>query len=219
MFASIKEKFISFSDDQRLDRLKICQEINVLLVACQERQRNDTTTTNMTPIMNIEDNSTGFKMMKYFDWRSSSTPNTHMSTTNENGGNNNNNDPTTTSNNEHFNCAKEAHALWACRGVTLACASDLNQLKQCFDGLPKEEILNVSETAYEMTPTTDHYATTTTGDMMMISTSNIPCQAYQQQMGNCIRTRAEELQQRVQGRLQVVKDLEAKERASGDGTI
>jgi ribosomal protein L31 len=80
-------------------------------------------------------------------------------------------------------CAREAHALWACRAVTLACASDLGQLKSCFDSTTTIDILSQSHTAYEKTTRT-----------------NLPCQTQQERMGLCVAKKAAELQVRVAAR-------------------
>jgi hypothetical protein len=45
-------------------------------------------------------------------------------------------------------CAREEHALWACRAVATACGPDLVAVKKCFDASGPAEILGHSP-AYE----------------------------------------------------------------------
>ena len=77
-------------------------------------------------------------------------------------------------------CAKEMHALWACRSVCLGCAEHLRNLKDCFQLIP-EQVLNVPQTAYEPTK----------------YSGIIPCRESQEELGKCVIKKSKELQQRL----------------------
>jgi hypothetical protein len=67
----------------------------------------------------------------------------------------------------------------------LGCAPNLQNLKDCFQLLPEEKVLSVTQTAYEA-PTTTLYKGIV-----------IPCRESQQELGTCVITNAKELQQRL----------------------
>jgi hypothetical protein len=200
VFEALKEQFVAFSDSQRLERLKECQDLQILLNAClQRRQQEDPTSPKPTTVsttkphgaIDLEDVPTGFKMMRYFEWRTKelvrvkdTDGSTHILAM-----------PSAEEQQQQphlMTCAREAHALWGCRAVTLACAPDLNHLKQCFDTQGKMAVLSHSETAYERNPNANSTANIT----------NLPCLAQQQRMGSCVTTKAAELQERVRQRQQ-----------------
>lgn len=181
MIESIKERFMVYSDSQRLDRLRKCEELHTLLQACiSRRQPSSDTTGNASTVTKLEDTPTGMKMMRYFEWRT----NELMRVTDEHGETRVVAVPNQSETSDD-SCAREAHALWACRAVTLACASKLNQLKECFDTLPKEQIISVTETAYEVG---------------VAEGATVPCRMMQQQLGECVGIRAAELKERIRAR-------------------
>lgn len=87
---------------------------------------------------------------------------------------------TTTTRSSIPTCAKETHALWACRSVCLGCAEHLRNVKDCFQLVPPQ-ILETPQTSYEPTS----------------YTGVIPCRELQQELGKCVITQAKELQQRL----------------------
>jgi hypothetical protein len=194
VFETLKEQFVAFSDSQRLERLKECQDLQILLNACTKRRQQDPTTPTPASalqhqlVADLEDVPAGFKMMRYFEWRTKelvrvqdTDGSTHVLAM-----------PSTTEQQQQhmMTCAREAHALWACRAVTLACAPDLNQLKQCFDQEGKMAVLSHSQTAYDGNTNSNTNSTT----------AHLPCLAQQQRMGSCVAVRAAELQERVKVR-------------------
>ena len=81
-------------------------------------------------------------------------------------------------------CAREVHAQWGCRAVSLACSSHLISLRACFEEIGKEEVLSVPYFGYA-----------TTG--LDSDNKRIPCRELQQSLGKCVAERAAELEQRV----------------------
>jgi hypothetical protein len=203
MIASRMNKFM---DEQRLERLKQCQEIEQVLKHCQERRKNIISNSKeVEEEWDVDQTVPGTRMMRYFGWHEetpSSPPSfsTMLHSSNNNNNNNNNNNDhlietssiqpkettTTTSPLIIPSCAKESHALWGCRAVGLGCAGHLRHLRECFQTTP-QNVLSNPNTAYE--PSNN----TTTRD-------SVPCQELQETLGRCVIKEAKELQQRLHPR-------------------
>ena len=184
-----------FSDDQRLDRLKQCEELHTLLAACmlRRRQPSEHNSENASAAMKLEDTLSGVKMMRYFAWRTQEL----VRVTDEDGETRVVAIPNQSGTMDDWenSCAREAHALWACRAVTLACAPKLNQLKECFDTLPKEQIVSVTETAYEVG---------------VAEGVTVPCRTMQQKLGECVGIKASELKERIRVRQSAIQPEQEK---------
>jgi hypothetical protein len=186
----------NFMDQQRLERLRQCQEIDVILKNCLARRSelldNKTPT---EPALDIEHSIPGTRMMRYFGWHEEIPVNketTSFSSLLSSGGANQDatsrnaaaqQESSTTKSSSSFaipSCAKEMHALWACRSVCLGCAKHLKNVKDCLDGLPND-VISIPETAYEPTS----------------YTGLIPCRQSQEELGKCVIQQAKELQQRL----------------------
>ena len=186
-----------FMDQQRLERLKQCQEINTILRQCLETRNKMLAGEKVKEQeINIEQTVPGTRMMRYFGWHEE-TPSSPESVSfssiwqsaQEDGEtkvsatelpNNTTTMNASSSAADIPTCAKEAHALWACRSVCLGCAEHLRNLKDCFKLLP-DQVLNTPETAYEPT----------------MSNMAIPCRQSQEELGKCVVKNAKELQQRL----------------------
>jgi len=83
-------------------------------------------------------------------------------------------------------CAREEHALWACRATAVRCGGELVQLRDCFTALSAEQVLDHPETAYELNSKNEGL--------------NIPCKALQRTMGDCIKKHTLELDERLKNR-------------------
>lgn len=199
--AGIASRIGEFMDQQRLERLKQCQEIDAVLRDCLQRRNkmlNGETVPQEQESLSVDQIVPGTRMMRYFGWHketpsspesvsfssvwqsASETDETTVTVKEEM-------KPATTANASASStvtliptCAKEMHAIWACRSVCLGCAGDLRNLKDCFQLLP-EEVLNAHETAYEPT----------------LSNVTIPCRQSQEELGRCVVKNAKELQQRL----------------------
>jgi hypothetical protein len=191
----ISGRINNFMDQQRLERLKQCQEIDVILKNCLARRselRNNKTPTE--PALDIEHSIPGTRMMRYFGWHEEtpvSQESTSFSSLLSSGGatqdvtsrNAAAQQESTTKSSSSLaipSCAKETHALWACRSVCLACAEHLKNVKDCLDGLPND-VISIPETAYEPTS----------------YTGLIPCRQSQEELGKCVIQQAKELQKRL----------------------
>ena len=150
------ERWSRFQDDQRLERLGACRQLEGLLERCRHAKTNSAT--------EIEEVSIGLRMMKYFGWRGL------LQKVGKDG------QPLVDS------CAREQHAVWACRAVATGCGKELSYLKRCFDQEGPIDILLHSQTSYESSPTSTN--------------GNVPCESLQQEMGACVTKGAQELYQR-----------------------
>ena len=86
-------------------------------------------------------------------------------------------------------CARERHAVWACRAVALGCGKELGVLKACFDEQGSFAILHQSQTAYELSE-----------EQVATSTTTIPCAQLQAALGTSVQKQAHELLLRQQQR-------------------
>lgn len=192
---------MQISDEQRCQRLQTCQDLTKCVRNCLQRQRDaltqkaSTSTASSEPveIMDIENYTVGVRMMRYFDWRESepirvvgdrdqgapqvlSQPKSSSAPA----------APSAPAPTEMIvpTCAREVHAQWACRAISLACSPDLIELKGCFNKLGKDNVLSVPYFAYAP------------GD----EGQGIPCRELQEKLGQCVALRAAELEQRVNAR-------------------
>lgn len=165
------ERWNTFNDDQRVERLHICRQLEKVLDSC--RHQND-----KNP-MAIENLSPGLRVMKYFKWRGI------LKDLEEEQDN-----PETSSRFSQAiqnSCAREQHAVWACRAVATGCGQDLSALKSCFESEGAYTVLVHPSTKYD----------NKIGD----NTNNVvPCQEFQQNLGACVTKGAQDLLQRRQQR-------------------
>lgn len=132
--------------------------------------------------VHLEDLPPGIRMVRYFDWR-----NVH---------------------DYDRKCSREAHAVWACRASALQCGSELVQVRNCFNDLQRPlpdnpnvknygAVLGCSATAYETKKKN--------------AEKEIPCRAFQEQVGLCIAKNATALAEREVFRAKEAKKKEAQE--------
>jgi hypothetical protein len=211
----LKSYLVDSMDEQRIQRLQQCRILQDVLAECQSRQKSDSSDqppaadgrsrwssiirpfrtpteaaelehTSPPPRRQLEDFPEGIRMLRYFGWRNRIV-------------NDENQDrdsygiagvvPSNKSSSNDDPCAREVHAVWACRAVALQCGSHLQQLKSCFDQHDEKpnanHVLSTSETAY---------------DCSSSITTAIPCADQQQQLGHCVRIAAQELMKRQNDR-------------------
>ena len=171
-------------DEQRLERLQQCRQLETVLEACRNRKG----TAPKEGESQIERTIPGLRMIKYFGWRGLT-----ISKDEENN--------TTIRNTEAeqvlaATCAREQHALWACRAVSIGCGRKLGTLKDCFEGEGAVPILSHSQTNYE-----GQEAASQNSDMQ------IPCKQLQRDLGECVSQGAHELYQRERQRKKAGKFL------------
>jgi hypothetical protein len=157
--SSWMERFSNFQDTQRLERLQHCRKLEVVLASCQKQQPQQQQEYQDA----IEGLSPGMRMMKYFGWRGillkteDATLKQHM---------------------QHA-CAREQHAVWACRAVSVGCGKELGSLKHCFDDEGAHRVLISPDTAYEEKKGA--------GDgSKQRQQQLIPCPTLQREMGDCV---------------------------------
>lgn len=83
-------------------------------------------------------------------------------------------------------CVREEHALWACRATAVKCGGELVKLRDCFEELSPERVLEGRHTAYEKSHEKGHL--------------DIPCQTLQKNLGDCIIKHTQELHERLKKR-------------------
>lgn len=182
-------------DQQRLERLQQCLRLQEQVAACQQQAaavRNNTKPlARKTPMKgggedgiaaiekeaerDIEHIVPGLRMMKYFGWRG-----IHKSAQNDD------EDNAKIKNVLDQTCAREQHAMWACRAVAIGCGSELVQLKNCFNAEGAMPVLTQPQTLYE----------SPVGSGSKKKLKRIPCGAIQQEIGQCIHKGTKELVQR-----------------------
>jgi hypothetical protein len=177
-------KLMQISDEQRCERLQKCQDLTSCVRNCLQRQRDAMEGKAVSlDTEDLERYAVGVRMMRYFDWRDSEPIRVlgdrgHSIVA----------PPESTERTSDVRlpptCAREVHAQWACRAISLACSPDLIQLKNCFATLGKEQVVSVPFFAYAP------------GD----EGKHIPCRELQEKLGKCVAERAAELEQRVNAR-------------------
>jgi hypothetical protein len=164
---SLKVQFDDIVDEQRMERLQSCRIIEDVYAECRKYQKLKL---DQERTMHLEDFPPGIRILRYYDWR-----NIH---------------------DYDHKCAREKHAIWACRAGALQCGGELVQLRNCFNNVQQPPpgtsdpihtknhgaVLNTSATAYEPKQRNIH--------------KNIPCRDFQEKMGACIATNASALAER-----------------------
>lgn len=195
----IKDRVQKFMDEQRLERLQQCREIERVLKHCQERRQKMLASEKGTPEeVNLGDTVPGIRMMRYFGsysetydegQRFSDTLLHPAEALDVSSVMRKDVMPPSATNADDSvltttipSCAMEAHALWGCRSVCLGCAGHLRHLRECFEGTPG--VFETAETSYEPSKN---------GNTINV----VPCQSQQQALGKCVITQARELQQRM----------------------
>jgi hypothetical protein len=95
-------------------------------------------------------------------------------------------------------CARELHAMWGCRAVSIGCGNDLAKLKSCFEEEGNAAVLSESRTNYE--DDTASASSTSTKSSKESPTPTIPCRDIQRRLGSCVTQGAEQLYQRERQR-------------------
>lgn len=107
-------------------------------------------------------------------------------------------------------CAREQHAVWACRAVATGCGMDLSKLKRCFESVDNDN--NTDENLQRLpqhirvltTPYTNYEGfveEVASKDGTVVSLKQrIPCHDIQRQLGSCVTASGRELLQRKQQR-------------------
>jgi hypothetical protein len=171
-FRPIQSFLATSMDEQRVERLQQCRILEDVAAECRRKSKKQ----RKKDRLHLEDLPAGIRMVRYFDWR-----NVHEYDT---------------------KCIREEHAVWACRAIALQCGSELVELRSCFNDLqtPLEDtpyvknygaVLGCSHTAYE---------TKEKEFKKKDASREIPCRAFQEQLGRCVAKNATALGERESAR-------------------
>eukprot|EP00531_Pseudo-nitzschia_arenysensis_P008143 CAMPEP_0116143420 /NCGR_PEP_ID=MMETSP0329-20121206/15444_1 /TAXON_ID=697910 /ORGANISM="Pseudo-nitzschia arenysensis, Strain B593" /LENGTH=234 /DNA_ID=CAMNT_0003638745 /DNA_START=34 /DNA_END=735 /DNA_ORIENTATION=+ len=197
--AVLKQRFQEFDDRQRINRLSECRKLDKILNDCRKRNQPGKPKTRYTTKKDeddpIESVSIGVRNMKYFGWRGilkSSTPPSQSADGEASDDKKNDTAPegpdlSVLRPQIRSSCAREEHAVWACRAIATGCGKDLSELKKCFEDVNEEDasshfpphvrVLTSSYTNYQG-------IVEKVGDSKM--KSQIPCHEIQRRLGSCV---------------------------------
>ena len=210
----LKERFQEFDDQQRIDRLSECRKLDKILNDCRKRnqpgkpksrytKKND----NVDPIESV---SIGVRNMKYFGWRGiikstspsnesandevSKTDDTKAKPTAPDGPNLSVFSPQIRS-----SCAREEHAVWACRAIVTGCGKDLSELKKCFEDIDEQDA-NFPPHVRVLTSSYTNYQGIVEKVGSDAIKQQIPCHEIQRRLGSCVTENGKQLLERKQQR-------------------
>ena len=185
-------------DQQRIERLQQCRILQETLRDCRKASAGGTDGGGgeRRRTIRLEDSSAGVRMLRFFKWRGEEVAELGYDAT----------------------CAREEHALWACRAVALQCGGDLDALRHCFDNLQKVgtsgepedvgAVLSCRRTAYEVSSNKKKKSGDGNEEKSAVIDDNhnndidIPCREIQERMGRCIAENSKALAERHLARTQ-----------------
>ena len=180
LFASPDSPFTRFADQQRIDRLEQCRQLERALKACQSA--NDEPGALGTT--DVPDERSRARIARFYKWKESEHPESQDAAQA---------DPSFQSDGESHqsqtagarsrrDCSKETHELWACRALALGCGGHVRDLRQCW---MDAQIVDA------------HAPTGGEGAGLQNGTRH-SCQDVQMSLASCVNKRAAELAERVQ---------------------
>ena len=231
--SALKDRFSEFDDKQRIDRLSACRDLDRILRDCRERhqeQEGKGSKTKKNNLYNsskdpIESVSIGLRNMKYFGWRGILSKKEVGAPSNDSGKTKKQETAETTITEPDLSvfhpkirssCAREEHAVWACRAVATGCGKNLSELKKCF-----EEVDNTSSSGDDESSLPQHIRVLTSpytnyqgiverfagGEGTSDNKDNgatlqqiIPCHEIQRRLGSCVTVNGRDLLERKQQR-------------------
>ena len=223
--STLRKRFWEFDDQQRLDRLSECRKLDMILHDCRKRNqpgkpKSRYTKNTVHPRSDdpIESISIGVRNMKYFGWRGilNATSAPPLSTENNQSAKSEASDAGSNTvpardgpdlsvlhPKIRSSCAREEHAVWACRAISTGCGKDLSELKKCFDdvdhdsgNLPKHvRVLTASYTNYQ-----GIVEKVGDGEASAAMKQQIPCHEIQRRLGSCVTENGKQLLERKQQR-------------------
>lgn len=240
----LQERFQEFDDQQRIERLSECRKLDKILRECRKRHHPGKAKSRYTKNTDqddpIESVSIGVRNMKYFGWRgilkspspspspSQSTPKDEPSAKGEPSGADNETvhddvpDLSVFHPKIRSSCAREEHAVWACRAISTGCGKDLADLKRCFDDVDQNSegetsggsrlpqhirVLMSSFTNYQgIVEKIGQSSDATTNDNVVSMKQRIPCYEIQRRLGSCVTENGTRLLDRKQQRDRLKKD-------------
>ena len=219
----LKERFQEFDDQQRIDRLSECRKLDKILNDCRKRNQPGKAKSRYTKNIPddksedaIESISIGLRNMKYFGWRgilkTSAPTSSEKDTTTEN----QESEPSKKMEpvrdgpdlsvfhpNIRSSCAREEHAVWACRAIATGCGKDLSELKKCFDDVDNADSAQLPQHVRVLTAPYTNYqgiVESVAGDRAASMKRQIPCHEIQRKLGSCVTENGKQLLERKQQR-------------------
>jgi len=157
LFASPDSPFTAFADQQRMDRLEQCQELQRILAACQSaNDLHNAPINEKEEVVDIPQSRSGARIARFFKWDSPDSAEQNDAQDQSTSvigdaassfykGSDNNDDgsgegqsvqsKTSIARRSRYSkdCAIETHELWACRALALGCGNHLGDLRHCLD--------------------------------------------------------------------------------------
>lgn len=188
-----------FADDQRVERLKGCAELERALKACVARRDEMLKASSGGSVRATvgargddarrRDDRSGAKIARFFRWGGGGDA--AAGGKDRAGDNDVSSGPSGASSSEISSCARETHEAWACRGMALGCASDLVELKKCFREKEEEAYFSSQSSTYAGNDANDG-----TGG----GPKAAACAEEQRKLGTCAAVNAARLQERIRNR-------------------
>mmetsp|Transcript_15107 Transcript_15107/g.38064 ORF Transcript_15107/g.38064 Transcript_15107/m.38064 type:complete len:249 (+) Transcript_15107:180-926(+) len=208
----LKERFQEFDDQQRIDRLSECRKLDKILHECRKRNQPGKPKSRYTKKSDkndpIESVSIGVRNMKYFGWRGILKPPSNQSANDEasdaDGGKAK---PTAPDGPDlsvfhpqiRSSCAREEHAVWACRAIATGCGKDLSELKKCFEEIDEQDA-NYPPHVRVLTSSYTNYQGIVEKIGSEAIKEQIPCHEIQWRLGSCVTESGKQLLERKQQR-------------------
>ena len=219
----LRERFQEFDDEQRIARLSECRKLDKILRDCRKRHQPGKARSRYTKNTDqddpIESVSIGVRNMKYFGWRGilkPPTPSTPKDDPSANGESSGDDNETNHDNNPDLSifhpkirssCAREEHAVWACRAISTGCGKDLAELKRCFDDVDQVDEVETSggsrlpQHIRVLTSSyTNYQGIVEKVDGASAMKEQIPCHEIQRRLGSCVTENGKQLLERKQQR-------------------
>lgn len=156
LFASPDSPFTAFADQQRMDRLEQCQQLQRILAACQSANNDarDAPMNETEEILDIPQSRSGARIARFFKWdspnsdeqndaqeQSTSVLSEAASSFYKGSDNDDVGECESVQSKKSIarrscyskDCAIETHELWACRALALGCGNHLGDLRRCLD--------------------------------------------------------------------------------------
>lgn len=227
---SWRQQWDDFHDAQRMERLQACSQLDQILRDCRSgRRRQDPQKQQQQQEQQpqpygdhtIEGTSAGLRVMKYFGWRGILGPTPTDPRSDGRKDDEGTADegtaallPPTLRTQIRQSCAREQHAVWACRAVATGCGKDLGALKRCFDGgggnsssIGPSNLPNNNAAATSVYSVLTEHRTSYDGKSKSSSNSgddsnddDVPCRDMQELLGRCVTASARQLLERQQQR-------------------
>lgn len=215
LFASPGSPFTAFADQQRMDRLEQCRQLERILASCQSANTNDAQASAVNEFENkssgmadIPASRSGARIARFFKWEQNDSEQQAESNSSalsdaasslyggsDNGGEKSQSIQSKKSsvrNRFSKGCAIETHEMWACRALAVGCGNHLIDLRRCWSDdtkmVQKESMTGEGITMYNENHQKEK-----------------SCREIQISMARCVNKHAKELDERSTERVKAAK--------------